>query len=448
MNMKHPDASILQIFKTIADARNGTIVFQSPLESELSQVHYASTVGPGKYSFKGVLYLHLKTASVYPTDNTGFRLVYCKDVIKQVESIFLTSLLLKTADVATWISLLLALTCIAHVAGVRPTSFIKSCINLFHPLVSQPYSIFNRRASSILIIWLFGSCFFRIYFEAELTSLVTSPRQEVLLETFTDISKSRRQLIYFNRGTPALYSNLVSKQIVDLNKTLSKNELKGLQLFQTLLLKAGKSHFLGRDLVLNSSLAYISLSSFTRSVSVRAQTFLEQQFKDGPQTFKRRRCHMGKREILPTSIYYVFTGTESTQYLKTFNLIAESGIYFYWMNEFILMMPRIQDRNRFDANRNLQEMNAPVLPLAMEDRLRNVFMGWSVLTVVALIQFLYEVSMYKNIFVILKALDMKVRCLHQIRRFFTLVLQFSLKVSMAALGNTDNHYKITVISVK
>jgi len=111
---------------------------------------------------------------------------------------------------------------------------------------------------------------------------------------------------------------------------------------------------------------------------------------DQPVHSKRRICYVGKRIIPSGETYFGFAPPGSDRLLQAFYSTFETGLYYYWMTEFLKMTyaSRVQDRNKVVSPTQIKDDFVNIVSkLRMEGKILTVFFLWGVCLMICVISF-------------------------------------------------------------
>lgn len=277
----------------------------------------------------------------------------------------------------------------------------------------------------MILCWLL-----RTFLEAEITSILTSPRPVNEIHSIQELVEGR-QLVYeldrhANHHKQTISSKLASTlEVKSRGKKMSMLGVKitELKAFTELLKTAIVNQNLRNDLIIKDKLAHIGYATFIKNLMVKIQNSLTALSLKN-KLLERTRCYLGPSNMLTEAPMVALTGPASEKYIRAFHLIADAGILQYWFSELQLTMTRIQDRNRLKNGEMIKEPS-PTFPLRLHDRIRNVFVGWSILLCVGGAILLHKLSSKHKLYLNVVTYIIKViSSLPNIFKFMRLVFYF------------------------
>lgn len=197
-----------------------------------------------------------------------------------------------------------------------------------------------------------------------------------------------------------------------------------LKAFSELLKTAIVNHNLRNDRVTQGKLVHIGYATFIKNLMVETQNALTALSLNN-KLLERTRCYLGPSNMLTEAPMVALADPSSEKYIRAFHFIAGAGILQYWFSELQLTMTLIQDRNRLENGEMVKEPS-PTFPLRMHDRIRNVFVGWSILLCVSGAILLHELSSKHKLWLNVASYIIKIiSSLPNLSKFVRLVFTFT-----------------------
>lgn len=394
-----PAVSTLHLVKILADSRNASFSVSEDniVPRHQTGAYFYSVNNPdfSKHSLGNLIKSNTGSLAIYPVYASGYQFLLCENVRKLHESILLTHLLLQTADVFTWIAFVTMLLCLSLGIAAKVGGKLNSLVFLLSPMLNQPLQVCPISLRYFLSVWMIGCWILRTSLEAELTSILTSPRPIEEIKNIRGLLNDTRQLLYPHNAVHKHHQQIVSNklwQTLEIRNRSDKpsmleEKISELEAFEQMLDSAAINPHISHALVTQRKFAHLGYSVFEKREFAETHRLL-MSLSSINKYFQRVRCYLGPSNMLPDTAFVAVTGIDSGQYMRAFHRIAAGGIFEYWY--FANNLKRIQDSGRF-KNGELRKEQPLTLSLGLEDRIQNVFVGWSILFCISGLVFIGEI---------------------------------------------------------
>lgn len=316
---------------------------------------------------------NLTLPSVTQVDTFSYNYVYCSTIKKvEHETFSLITSLLRSADTATWISLvtsIILVTFLVQRVGKLSDGWY-AWIATISVLISPGMSGKIRTKSLLFLAWMSGCLVLVTFYSGDLTSLVVCPVPELRVTSFEQLLKNNFSLTYEDPGMPirvrfAVATSLENSVKQGLLKLIDNREIvKGNMNFYEKFIFGGKK---------TASILPWMLATYRAN---KGNDMIQERRVRGS------RCYIGEEARFPRKRYFLFAGNNELNVLvaQYFGWIVEAGFFDIWWRENlgIATSRRVQSRPKvISATRLEHEVHTPE-SLKLEGNLMDVMFLWMI----------------------------------------------------------------------
>ncbi|CAL8087572.1 unnamed protein product [Orchesella dallaii] len=342
----------------------------------------------------------------------GYNFGYCTLPSVKLEKSWNLKILLNAFDFYIWLNLLISITLIATVlhvgAGFRMEWKRLRFLLIFHSVTIALISIGPSiggcsqflRKSGLFVMWMFMCIVFVNYYSGSITSQLISPPEEDKMTTLSHVVKRNYSPIFNDyyhiqivKDTVAKYSSDgkslgVLKEILNMNKIMDRTKNNSFIFNRTDYIR---TLAYGKKTVIFYMWPYV-----IRDIDETNRLIADEE----PVAFKRRRCYLGKYVLDAGQVYFGIGPPGSERLKNVFQVMFQTGIYSYWIQEvcYIMFAKRVQDRNKVLSPTHIKnDFDSEVNPLQMEGKVLTVFFLWGVCLVGCVLFYGVELVSYRKI---------------------------------------------------
>lgn len=407
-------------FKALSEAVNSTVITEVYAQSANISMVGCAQIYPVVWTYTGApysleilmkIYFLSKNVSnavtVIPIPIINFNFVYCDLPKLKTEMPWNMKTLAEAFDTSVWLSILVSIVAVTITLKlvVEDTSFVETGYialdALFPDNVDAPRK-FQR--VPLLYLWLLICFILSNYYSGIITSAVISPSQENSYSYLTELVTQNFTILFDSKVTFGVINATARFQ---LNTTQNADELALNQVLDV----ASKYRILKNDVYSEQESPTKLLIKQRKLVLVYLWQFVIDHLNKVNSLFAnvspRKRpvhCYIGKRLIPAGSVYQVYVapiGDGGDKLGRIARYIMESGIYFYWLDEYIQLLhsSRVQERSRVKSMTKFSYdfEEATIAPLELEGKISSIFFLWFVCLICLCCSiFLIELKCYKR----------------------------------------------------
>lgn len=390
--------AFFQIYNAVAMSLNKTLLGfdRRSFPNETSVYLGLTQSGDTQYSLENIRKLYGGFINIWRFFDLSYNFIYCSPRSKTSESVFLVSLLLKCADIYTWISLILSAFAVAVFNNLlNRQGCYENLFTAWTTFLRQDASKHNFHKVSAIVasVWLLMGDMFMMWFDGYLTSSLTVPVSDKQMESLVNLKDGKYSLLFESQAMANLFHrNILSGfDSVRNKKRKTQTELKAFrELIKSQIITNSEDVLVKTLLRGFGKYACLEPHQLGSRIGGQLQYYLNERQTDGE--LMNTRCYVSKSLIPASTNYLLVGGTEYDLVWNKLLLLIESGIYSWWMNEFLGIMSsnRVQGRNMIGIGGRIKEWTVIVPPLPLGDRIRNVFCGLATGTIISTTVFLLE----------------------------------------------------------